>query len=206
YVPSYSPTVVCGTWPYPVYPPVVATPAPGYVVGTALLSGLAFGAGVAITAGLWGWSSPNWSSGSVNVNVNRTRAVSGTWNSSLNRPGGLSPDLRRPPGGPVGRPVRNAGLPTNAVGRPNVSVPGNLVNRPARPNSGPRTPANRPNLTPGSRPGAQGQRRIPPRVRRPTARTRSLGQRRQHLARAEGASDSSGKAAGSGRARGRSAA
>ncbi|CAH2602937.1 conserved protein of unknown function [Rhodovastum atsumiense] len=164
YVPSYNPAVVYGTWPYPAYPPVAAAPAPGYVAGTALLSGLAFGAGVAITAGLWGWSRPNWSRGDVNINVNRwntinvnrQRAVSNTWSPTLNRSSSRAYALQRPPAGPVGAPVRNAGLPPNAVGRPNVGVPASAVNRPPprpappRPEAGPR-----PNLSPGSRPAAR---------------------------------------------------
>ncbi|HXT78453.1 MAG TPA: DUF3300 domain-containing protein, partial [Acetobacteraceae bacterium] len=167
YVPSYSPAQVYGTWPYPTYPPVVAAPAPGYVMGTALLGGLAFGAGVAITSSLWGWSSPNWGGGNVNVNVNRWNNInannisgnrgrinSGTWNSTMNRPGGRPANLQRPPGGPVGSPGRNAGLPANAVGRRNVSVPGNLVNSPGRANAQGLNAANRPNLNPGSRPNA----------------------------------------------------
>jgi hypothetical protein len=173
YVPSYNPTVVYGTWPYPT-PPVYLPPPPGYVAGTALVAGLAFGAGVAITAGLWGWASPNWGRGNVNVNVNnwnninvnRQHINSNVWNAS-NRPGGLSPAQRRPPmTGPVGRPSRG-GLPANAIGRPNVGVPGNLVNRPGqqRPGQG-----GRPNLTPGSRPnigGAGGTMNRPARGVRP---------------------------------------
>ncbi len=69
YVPSYNPTVVYGTWPYPTYPPVYMPPPPGYVVGTALVSGLAFGAGIAITNSLWGGC--DWGHNDVNVNVNR---------------------------------------------------------------------------------------------------------------------------------------
>jgi len=160
YVPSYNPAVVYGAWPYPAYPPVVAVPGPGYVLGTALAAGLAFGAGVAITGALWGWSQPNWYGGNVNVNVNRwnninvhnnVRLNNGTWNAGFNRPGGRPPNLQRPPVGPVGRPVRNAGLPANAIGRPNVSVPGGAVSRP-HPAPGNFSGANRPNFSPGSRP------------------------------------------------------
>jgi len=75
YVPAYNPTVVYGTWPYASYPPVYYPPPPGAYVGTALLTGLAFGAGVAITSSLWGWGRPNWGGGSVNVNVNRFNTI-----------------------------------------------------------------------------------------------------------------------------------
>ncbi len=109
YVPSYDPTQVYGTWPYAAYPPVVLPPPPGYVFGTALATGLAFGAGVALTAGLWGWASPNWGRGDVNVNVNRWNSINGNrahinsnvWRASA-RPGGLPPNLRRPPCRPGG--------------------------------------------------------------------------------------------------------
>jgi hypothetical protein len=75
YVPAYDPGVVYGTWPYPNYPPYYYPPPPGYALATGLATGLAFGAGVAITRGLWGWGSPNWGTGSINVNVNRFNAI-----------------------------------------------------------------------------------------------------------------------------------
>jgi hypothetical protein len=68
YVPSYNPTVVYGTWPYPVYPPVYLPPPPGYYVGTALASGIAFGVGIAVTNAIWGGF--NWGRNDVNINVN----------------------------------------------------------------------------------------------------------------------------------------
>ncbi len=138
YVPTYNPTVVYGAWPYPAYPPVTLPPPPGYYAGTALAARLAFGAGVAITAGLWGWARPVWGAGQVNVNVNRYNSInvnrqrisSNMW--QPNRPGGRPAGLQRAPGGPVGTPARVNGLPANAVGRPSVSVPRNAVNPPAR--------------------------------------------------------------------------
>jgi hypothetical protein len=186
YVPTYNPTVVYGAWPYPAYPPVVVAPAPGYVAGTALAAGLAFGAGVAITGALWGWSQPNWYGGSVNVNVNRWNNInvhnnvhmnSGTWNASVNRPGGRPPNLHRPPGGPVGRPVRSAGVPANAIGRPNVSVPRSTVNRP-HPNQGTFAGANRPNVSPGSRPNPAADQR---QFNAPQNRQRAAGGGQQRL-------------------------
>jgi hypothetical protein len=160
YVPSYNPSVVYGTWPYPSYPPVYYPPPPGYAVGSALLTGLAFGTGVAITAGLWGWARPNWGGGYMNVNVNRYNNINvnraqinnSTWraNTVANRPGGAG--FRAPAGGPVGRPARAGGLPANSVGRSNVSVPGNVVRPP-----GGMGPGNRPAIGQGNRPNpAQG--------------------------------------------------
>jgi hypothetical protein len=69
YVPTYNPVDVYGDWPYPAYPPFYLPPPPGYY-GDALLGGLAFGAGIAITAGLWGWARPNWGGRNVFINVN----------------------------------------------------------------------------------------------------------------------------------------
>jgi hypothetical protein len=92
YVPAYNPAVVYGAWPYPAYPPVYYPPPYGYYPGSALVAGMAFGAGIAITAGLWGWASPGWGHGSVNVNVNRYNNInangnkinSGNWNANRN--------------------------------------------------------------------------------------------------------------------------
>jgi hypothetical protein len=165
YVPSYDPNVVYGTWPYPATPPVYYPPPVAYGLGSALLTGMAFGAGVAITAGLWGWARPNWSGGSVNVNVNRWNNISAnrSWSGSANgnwrantasfRTGGGT----NRPGGPVGRPSRSAGLPSNAIGRAGVSVPGNVVRPP-----GGMGPGNRPGIGQGggaiaNRPGGAGQ-------------------------------------------------
>src|SRR5689334_19892254 len=86
YVPTYNPTVVYGTWPYPAYPPYYYYP-PGYVAGGALLG---FTAGVIVGSALWGGC--NWGRGDVNVNVNRynnfnkTNISNGNWkHNSANR-------------------------------------------------------------------------------------------------------------------------
>jgi hypothetical protein len=73
YVPMYNPTVVYGTWPYAAYPPYYIPPPPGYYFGNALLTGMAFGAGLAITNSLWGGY--NWGRNDVNINVNRYNNV-----------------------------------------------------------------------------------------------------------------------------------
>jgi hypothetical protein len=133
YVPSYNPTVAYGGWPYPAYPPVYMPPPPGYYAGNALVSGLAFGTGVAITAGLWGLAGANWGHGDVNVNVNRWNNVSTNRQAVRNstwQPPARTAGNARPPRGPVGRPQRSQGLPANAVGRSNVKVPSNLVRPP----------------------------------------------------------------------------
>ncbi len=159
YVPAYNPTVVYGSWPYPSYPPVYFPPPPGYAVGNALLTGLAFGVGVGVVASLWNVGSPNWGYRNVNVNVNR-------WNSiNVNRPPISNPGWRppppgaggwRPPGGPVGAPRPGGGFPPNAIGRPSVSVPGNLVQRP--PAQRPGGPGGVAGQRPGGPGGVAGQR------------------------------------------------
>jgi hypothetical protein len=142
YVPTYNPTVVYGAWPYPAYPPVYLPPPPGYYLGAALVTGLAFGAGVAIAGGLWGWASPNWGGGNVNVNVNRYNNINvnrppinnpGWRPPASNRPGG---GYRPPAGGPVGLPGRpGGGGPGGGVpGRPGGGGPGAGV--PGRPGGG----------------------------------------------------------------------
>ena len=153
YVPMYNPAVVYGSWPYPSYPPVYWPPPPGYAFGSALLTGMAFGAGIAITSSLWGWGSPNWGRGNVNVNVNRYNQINvnrppinnGNWQP---RPPAGGGGYRPPNCGPVGRPGGPGGLPPNSVGRPGVSVPGNVVRPPS--NAGPGNGANRPPINPGN--------------------------------------------------------
>jgi hypothetical protein len=133
YVPVYNPSVVYGSWPYPSYPPVYFPPPPGYVAGTALAAGLAFGAGVAITRGLWNVGYPNWRYGNVNVNVNRWNTVNVNRiqiNSANWRPPATQLPARA--SGPVGRPGGPSGLPANAVGRQTVRVPNAAVNRPTQ--------------------------------------------------------------------------
>ena len=63
YIPSYSPTVVYGPWPYPEYPPY-----PVYDPAWGLMD---FGLGFAIGADFWTY--PNWSNGTINsTNINST--------------------------------------------------------------------------------------------------------------------------------------
>jgi hypothetical protein len=172
YVPAYDPSQVYGAWPYADLPPVFYAPLPGYGYPGALVTGLVFGAGVAIAAGLWGWARPNWGRyGGVNVNVNRWNNISpnrpwrgpnnGVWrpNNPGFRPGG---GMSRP-GGPVGRPTRPGGRPPGVPpggpgqrpgigqpGHPLPGLPGGPGHRPGFPGAG---PGNRPGLPPGAGPG-----------------------------------------------------
>jgi hypothetical protein len=67
YVPSYSPTVVYGTWAYPAYPPYPYYP-PGYGMAAATFG---FMAGVAVGSSGCCWGSCNWGHGNVDIDVNR---------------------------------------------------------------------------------------------------------------------------------------
>ena len=88
YVPSYNPTVVYGGWPYPAYPPYSYPPYPAYYPGGALVTGFAWGVGLAAAGAIF--SNANWGGGDVNINVNkaanidrnfdRTKVEGGRWN------------------------------------------------------------------------------------------------------------------------------
>ncbi len=72
YVPYYEPAVVYGTWAYPSYPPYYFPPQPGWVVGGAVVSGIAWGAGFAIGNAIWNDYEPfNWGRNDIRVNVNK---------------------------------------------------------------------------------------------------------------------------------------
>ena len=73
YVPYYDPSVVYGAWPYPANPPYY-WPAPGYIAGSIIATGIAFGAGYALgrwVSGGYRWGGGlNW--GNRNININRS--------------------------------------------------------------------------------------------------------------------------------------
>ena len=106
YVPSYNPTVVYGSWPYPAYPPYYYYP-PVYATP------YAFGAGIAIGAA-WGyaWGHADWHGGyggygnvkinhnqniNINNNINRGKYASqlpaggqGNWQHNASHRGGVA--------------------------------------------------------------------------------------------------------------------
>ena len=98
YVPAYNPNVVYGTWPYPAYPPPYYPPPVGWGLGSALLTGMAFAGGVALVGSLWGWASPGWGRGDVNINasrynninVNRNQISGNSWRHDVNHRGGVA--------------------------------------------------------------------------------------------------------------------
>ena len=78
YVPAYNPTVVYGTWGYPAYPPYYWPPPPLYYPGGALMSGFAWGVGIAAAGALFGGC--NWGRGDVNINVNKAANIDRSFN------------------------------------------------------------------------------------------------------------------------------
>ncbi len=75
YVPYYDPATAYGAWPYPNYQPYAFPPPVGYGIVAGLATGLAFGAGVAVTSSLWGWGRPNWGGGSISINSNQFNRI-----------------------------------------------------------------------------------------------------------------------------------
>ena len=71
YVPSYSPTVVYGTWMYPAYPPYYYYPPP-----PPAYPAYHFAAGVAVGVA-WGyaWGNANWHGGDVTINHNQNANI-----------------------------------------------------------------------------------------------------------------------------------
>ena len=74
YVPYYDPGVVYGAWAYPAYPPYYWG-YPGWIPGSAIAAGIAWGAGIAFGA----WAINNWGGGlnwgNNNININRNTNV-----------------------------------------------------------------------------------------------------------------------------------
>jgi hypothetical protein len=85
YVPYYDPGVVYGAWPYAEYPPY-AFGYPGWIPGSAIAAGIAWGAGIAFGA----WAINNWGGGfnwgNNNININRNVDINNTRNNFVHNP------------------------------------------------------------------------------------------------------------------------
>jgi hypothetical protein len=79
YVPSYNPSVVYGTWPYPSYPPYYWGSGYGYAP---VASAFAWGVGVGITAAVWN-DAFDWNGGDININNNVN--INNRWRNDHNR-------------------------------------------------------------------------------------------------------------------------
>ena len=75
YVPYYDPAVVYGAWPYPTYPPYYFPPPPGYIVGGAIATGLAWGAAYAVGREIW--DDFDWRHGNIDVDIDRNVNIDG---------------------------------------------------------------------------------------------------------------------------------
>jgi hypothetical protein len=73
YVPAYNPTMVYGGWSSPSYPPTYWPPSPAYYPGTALMTGFAWGVGLAAAGALF--SDCNWGGGDVDINYNKVTNI-----------------------------------------------------------------------------------------------------------------------------------
>ncbi|AOB31342.1 hypothetical protein AKI39_12570 [Bordetella sp. H567] len=73
YVPAYNPTVAYGGWSSPSYPPTYWPPPPAYYPGTALMSGLAWGVGIAAAGAIF--SDCNWGGGDVDIDYNKVTNI-----------------------------------------------------------------------------------------------------------------------------------
>jgi uncharacterized membrane protein YgcG len=69
YVPYYEPEVVYGAWDYPDYPPYYFAPAPGWVVGGAIATGIAWGTAYAIGNAIW--DDIDWHDRNINVDIDK---------------------------------------------------------------------------------------------------------------------------------------
>lgn len=70
YIPTYNPVLVFGAWPYADNPPMFIEPPEGFrVSGADMETGIGFSVGYGVLPSLWGWAKPNWSNGTVAVDV-----------------------------------------------------------------------------------------------------------------------------------------
>ena len=73
YVPYYNPSSAYGSWANPDYPPTYFPPPPGY--GYTAGSGIYFGIGVGVLAGLWGWDRWDWMHHDIAIDPERYNGI-----------------------------------------------------------------------------------------------------------------------------------
>jgi Protein of unknown function (DUF3300)/Chaperone of endosialidase len=126
YVPYWDPGVVYGAWPYAEYPPYYWG-YPGYIAGGLIATGLAFGAGWALSnwasGGAWWGGGVNWGNAGIIANRPRVNPLGG--NNWQHRPGAPGAGLR--PG--VGQRPSIGQLP--AGGRPGAGQRPGVGQRPS---------------------------------------------------------------------------
>jgi hypothetical protein len=140
YVPVYDPVVIYGPWWAPAYRPWFWYPPPiwGYPPyrGTVAV-GVYWGRGWVVTSNNWGWCQPNWSSGSIHININNNNIwvnrpayathykSGGNWNHNVEHRRGVA--YRDTVTGDKYRPTNNAGVKTRESyrGRDNATPPAN---------------------------------------------------------------------------------
>ena len=170
YMPYYEPAVVYGAWPYPAYPPYYFPPAPGYIVGGALVSGIAWGAGFAIGNAIWD-NDCDWGHGNINVdidrnvnintNVNRNNVNVGNWQHNSYHRRGVSYNNKQVQNKFANADVRSGDRKLDYRGRGGQEVlkPGNKPGGGDRPNLGDQGSLQGKKLDLGNGPGgAQGNR------------------------------------------------
>jgi uncharacterized protein DUF3300/endosialidase-like protein len=102
YVPYYDPAIVYGAWPYADYPPYYWG-YPDYIPGALIATGLAFGAGWALSnwgsSGSWWGGGVNWGGAGIIANRPRVNPLGGrNWQHRPNAPGaGLRPGAGQRP-------------------------------------------------------------------------------------------------------------
>ena len=126
YVPYYEPAVVYGAWDYPDYPPYYFAPAPGWVVGGAIASGIAWGAGFAIGNAIW--DGFDWHDHDIRVDIDKNVNI----NKNVNKKRREVREMGAQLPSPQGREIRQVGREQIPQGQRQVRRPQARLSRPER--------------------------------------------------------------------------
>ena len=105
YVPYYEPEVVYGAWDYPDYPPYYFPPAPGWVVGGAIATGIAWGTAYAIGNAIW--DDIDWHDHNINVDIDKNVNINKKVDRKDVKSGKWEHDSRHRKGVKYGKSVEN---------------------------------------------------------------------------------------------------